>query len=266
MLVSRGLEVLATAAVALAATSACTSRVSDAGAARQNAPAPAPRLDDYAAERAAMVEDQIAGRGVKDAAVLAAMRKVPRHEFVPSEVRFLSYADRPFPIGFDQTISQPYIVALMSELAGVRRGTRVLEIGTGSGYQAAVLSEMGADVYSIEIVAPLGKRAADTLARLGYKKIKVRIGDGYKGWPEAAPFDAILVTAAPPRVPEPLKQQLKLGGRLVIPVGEAGAQELKVLTRTPRGFDEQVTIPVRFVPMTGKAQEPHRTTPSGVDR
>jgi protein-L-isoaspartate(D-aspartate) O-methyltransferase len=199
-----------------------------------------------------MVDEQIVPRGIKDPAVLAAMRRVPRHLFVPEDVRALAYADRPLPIGHDQTISQPAIVATMSALANVRRGGRVLEVGTGSGYQAAVLAAMGAEVYSIEIVAPLGDQAAKLLAQMGYKNVKTRIGDGYRGWPEAAPFDAILVTAAPPQVPEPLKSQLKIGGRLVIPVGTV-EQELRVLTRTRTGWDERTVIPVRFVPMTGEA-------------
>jgi protein-L-isoaspartate(D-aspartate) O-methyltransferase len=209
--------------------------------------------DPTQAARDRMVDEQLVPRGIKDKAVLAAMRKVPRHQFVPAEQAPYAYADRPLPIGFDQTISQPAIVGHMTELAAVRRGSRVLEIGTGSGYQAAVLAALGAEVYTIEIVEPLGKRAATDLARLGYGAIKTRIGDGYQGWPEAAPFDAIIVTAAPPKVPEPLKQQLKRGGRLVIPVGET-YQELLLIKRTERGFSEEKIIPVRFVPMTGKAQ------------
>jgi protein-L-isoaspartate(D-aspartate) O-methyltransferase len=210
--------------------------------------------DPTSSAREVMVETQIAARGVRDRAVLAALRRVPRHEFVPEEVRSQAYADRPLPIGLDQTISQPYIVALMTELAAVGPGKRVLEIGTGSGYQAAVLAELGAEVYSIEIVAPLGKRAAATLGRLGYRAVRTKIGDGYQGWPEAAPFDAVVVTAAPPRIPEPLKRQLKVGGRLVIPVGE-GVQELKVITKLSDRFVERTAIPVRFVPMTGEAQK-----------
>jgi protein-L-isoaspartate(D-aspartate) O-methyltransferase len=202
--------------------------------------------------REKMVQEQIAGRGVKNAAVLSAMRKVPRHKFMPEAVRRYAYDDRPVPIGMGQTISQPYIVALMTELAAVGRGSRVLEIGTGSGYQAAVLAELGADVYSIEILALLRDRAVEILARLGYAQVKTRAGDGYQGWPEAAPFDAIIVTAAPARVPEPLKQQLKVGGRLVLPVGKVD-QELEVILRTAVGFSEESVIPVRFVPMTGKA-------------
>ena len=216
--------------------------------------ASAPAGDATRMARERMVREQIAGRGLKNTAVLAAMRKVPRHEFMPENLRPFAYDDRPAPIGLGQTISQPYIVALMTELAAVGRGSRVLEIGTGSGYQAAVLAELGADVYSIEILAPLRERAVEILARLGYGQVKTRVGDGYLGWPEAAPFDAIIVTAAPPRVPEPLKQQLKVGGRLVLPVGRFD-QELEVITRAAVGFSEKSVIPVRFVPMTGKADQ-----------
>jgi protein-L-isoaspartate(D-aspartate) O-methyltransferase len=168
-------------------------------------------------------------------------------------VRRFAYDDRPVPIGLGQTISQPYIVALMTELAAVGHGSRVLEIGTGSGYQAAVLAELGADVYSVEILAPLRKRAAEVLSRIGYAQVKTRVGDGYLGWAEAAPFDAIIVTAAPADVPETLMQQLKVGGRLVLPVGKVD-QELEVFTRTAVGFSERNVIPVRFVPMTGNAE------------
>jgi protein-L-isoaspartate(D-aspartate) O-methyltransferase len=213
--------------------------------------------DRWAVLRAAMVADQIAARDVRDPAVLRAMRTVPRHELVPEGVRPEAYNDHPLPIGAGQTISQPYIVALMTELARVRPGDRVLEVGTGSGYQAAVLAEMGATVFTIEIVDALATRAAADLARLGYDTVHVRAGDGYLGWPEEAPFDAIIVTAAPPRVPPPLREQLKVSGRLVIPVGDT-FQELRVITRTARGFREQAVIPVRFVPMTGKAQEGRR--------
>jgi protein-L-isoaspartate(D-aspartate) O-methyltransferase len=202
-----------------------------------------------------MVSEQIEARGVRDARVLAAMRKVPRHRFVPNAERAQAYADRPLPIGHRQTISQPYIVALMSELAGVKPGDTVLKVGTGSGYQAAVLAEMGVKVFSIEIIKPLAKQAKATLDELGYgKRVTVRHGDGYAGWPERAPFDAVVVTAAPPRIPGPLKQQLKVGGRLVIPVGKYFQSLLRV-TRTKDGFREESVIPVRFVPMTGKAQE-----------
>ena len=201
-----------------------------------------------------MVTEQIESRGVRDPRVLAAMRKVPRHEFVPEEQRPHAYEDHPLPIGHDQTISQPFIVAAMTELAQVGPGTRVLEIGTGSGYQAAVLAELGAEVFSIEIVEPLARSAAATLDRLGYR-VTVRAGDGYQGWPDRAPFDVILVTAAPPRIPEPLQQQLVDGGRLVIPVGDR-YQELVVLTRRGNQLDRRSVFPVRFVPMTGEAQVP----------
>ncbi len=203
--------------------------------------------------RQRLVSEQIESRGVTDPRVLAAMRTVPRHEFVPREQRPLAYEDHPLPIGHGQTISQPYIVAAMTELAQVRPGSKVLEIGTGSGYQAAVLAEIGADVYTIEIIPELAESADATLKRLGYH-VHVRAGDGYQGWPEHAPFDAILVTAAPPRVPEPLKQQLTVGGRLVIPVGDF-YQELLVLTRLPEGFQHRSVFPVRFVPMTGEVQK-----------
>jgi len=201
-----------------------------------------------------MVREQIEARGVRDPLTLAAMRKVRRHEFVPAPMIPFAYGDRPLPIGYEQTISQPYIVAFMTEALGLRGGETVLEVGTGSGYQAAVLAEIAARVYTIEIVAPLAERARADLARLGYANVHVRAGDGYLGWPEAAPFDAIIVTAAAPRIPEPLKAQLKDGGRLVIPVGEDD-QSLVVLTRTGSEFVAQTVLPVRFVPMTGKVRE-----------
>ena len=197
-----------------------------------------------------MVEEQIAARGVSDRAVLRAMGAVPRHEFVPAGVRPGAYADRPLPIGHGQTISQPYIVALMTELAAVKPGDRVLEIGTGSGYQAAILAELGAEVYSIEIVEPLARRAAETLRRLGYDRVHVRHGDGTRGWPDAAPFVAIVATAAPAEVPPALIAQLAPGGRLVIPVG-TDDQELQLLVRTASGIETRRVVPVRFVPMVG---------------
>lgn len=214
------------------------------------------RRGDLAAEREAMVRATIEARGVADPRVLAAMRRVPRHEFVPSELRSLAYADHPLPIGEGQTISQPFVVASMTELAQVAPGETVLEIGTGSGYQAAVLAEMGANVYTIEIVASLARRAERDLARLGYgDSVQVRAGDGYRGWPEAAPFAAILVTAAPDHIPEPLVDQIAPGGRMVIPVGaEADAQELLVIEKTSSGRIVRRAYPVRFVPMTGEAQ------------
>jgi protein-L-isoaspartate(D-aspartate) O-methyltransferase len=205
--------------------------------------------------RMRMVSEQIEARGVAQARVLAAMRKVPRHRFVPASQDAYAYEDRPLPIGHQQTISQPYIVALMTELADVRQGDTVLEVGTGSGYQAAVLAEMGVKVFSIEIVEALAEGAAALLSELGYgKHVEVRHGDGYGGWPEQAPFDAIIVTAAPPKIPQPLKEQLEVGGHLLIPVGQHFQSLLRV-TRTKKGFDEESVIPVRFVPMTGKAQQ-----------
>jgi protein-L-isoaspartate(D-aspartate) O-methyltransferase len=209
---------------------------------------------DLAGDRERMVRTQIAARGVRDPLTLAALRKVPRHRFVPERLLSQAYADYPLPIGQEQTISQPYIVAFMTEALGLRGGESVLEVGTGCGYQAAVLAEIAAQVRSIEIVAPLAVEARERLARLGYRNVEVRSGDGYEGWPEAAPFDAIMVTAAAPRVPEPLKRQLREGGRLVIPVGE-DLQELVLLTRRGDRLEEQRLLPVRFVPMTGRVRE-----------
>ena len=219
-------------------------------AAPSSSPHAEPSADSFVAARSVMVETQIAARGMHDPAVLAAMRRVPRHEFVPGRVRERAYADHPLPIGEGQTISQPYVVALMTELAAVAPGARVLEVGTGSGYQAAVLAEVGADVYTIEIVESLARSARATLDRLGYGRVHTRHGDGYRGWPEAAPFAAIVVTAAPPEVPPDLLAQLAPGGRLVVPVG-TGEQELQVHERTPDGIRVRRVTPVQFVPMTG---------------
>jgi protein-L-isoaspartate(D-aspartate) O-methyltransferase len=205
---------------------------------------------DFEQARTRMVAGQLAARDIDDGRVLAAMRKVPRHEFVPADVRAQAYEDSPLPIGHGQTISQPYIVALMTQLAMVGPHARVLEVGTGSGYQAAVLAELAGEVYTIEILEPLARRAEQTLARLGYTRVHVRHGDGWRGWPEAAPFDAILVTAAPPKVPPALLDQLAVGGRLVIPVGDDD-QELRVYHRTKAGIETRDVAPVRFVPMTG---------------
>ncbi|HRN63011.1 MAG TPA: protein-L-isoaspartate(D-aspartate) O-methyltransferase [Luteimonas sp.] len=216
---------------------------------------------DDAARRNHMVERQLAGRGIDDARVLEVMRKVERHRFVPESFASQAYEDNPLPIGHGQTISQPYIVALMTQLARPAPGDRVLEVGTGSGYQAAVLAELVAQVYSIEIVAPLAGQAAALLDELGYGNVEVRAGDGYAGWPEHAPFDAIVVTAAPERIPAPLLEQLGPGGRLVIPVGPIHAvQELRVVEKRADGsLHEQVVTPVRFVPLTGEAADQDRT-------
>ncbi|HEX6850555.1 MAG TPA: protein-L-isoaspartate(D-aspartate) O-methyltransferase [Candidatus Polarisedimenticolaceae bacterium] len=204
-------------------------------------------------DRERMVDTQIVARGVKDRCVLQAMRTVPRERFVPESQRAFAFADGPLAIGEGQTISQPYIVALMTELARPAPGQKVLEVGTGSGYQAAVLAACFQEVFTIEILPDLGRRAEALLRDLGVSNVRVRIGDGYDGWPEAAPFHAIVVTAAPDTIPKPLLEQLKVGGRLVIPVGVAD-QELVVVTRTAEGFRRESVIPVRFVPMTGKAE------------
>lgn len=198
-----------------------------------------------------MVEEQVESRGVRDSRVLHAMRTVPRHWFVPDEVAGRAYADRPLPIGHGQTISQPYIVAFMTQALEVKDNHRVLEIGTGSGYQAAVLSGLAKEVFTIEIVADLGRRAAAVLKEGGYQNVSTRIGDGYQGWPEHAPFDRIIVTAAPDHVPQPLVAQLAPDGRMVIPVGPVGGlQELLVITKTDKGVVQKRTIPVMFVPLT----------------
>jgi protein-L-isoaspartate(D-aspartate) O-methyltransferase len=284
--------------------------------------------DEYAFMRERMVSSQIVRRGVSDKLVLSAMRKVPRHLFVPEELLFsigmkfgdeldskggisqelrqefednghllsqdvsisvtkrgavwlvnddkgkryfvertgdklgvypekmrrFAYEDRPLPIGEDQTISQPYIVALMTELLGLKGGEKVLEIGTGSGYQAAILAEIAKEVYTIEIIESLANTAEERLQKMGYKNITVKWGDGYQGWEEHAPFDGVIVTAAPDHIPQPLVDQLKIGGRMVIPVGDY-FQELKLLTKTEEGVKEKSVLPVRFVPMTGEAQE-----------
>jgi protein-L-isoaspartate(D-aspartate) O-methyltransferase len=209
---------------------------------------PAQAQDAYVRERERMVTTQIEARGVRDPRVLAAMRKVPRHLFVPANAQADAHYDGPLPIGHEQTISQPFIVASMSEALELRGNEKVLEIGTGSGYQAAVLAELAAQVYSIEIVQPLAEQSDQLLKKLGYTNITVRHGDGYKGWPEAAPFDAIIVTAAPPEIPQALIDQLKLGGRMVIPVG-GGEQHLLRITKTPQGIQKEHLYPVRFVPM-----------------
>jgi protein-L-isoaspartate(D-aspartate) O-methyltransferase len=226
------------AALAMLSASAAAQRPSEDARAR------------FRARRLAMVERHIAGEGIKDSATLRAMREVPRHELVPVELRDEAYEDHPLPIGFGQTISQPYIVGYMTEIVRPRPGMRVLEVGTGSGYQAAVLAATGADVYSIEIFRALADTARARLTRLGYRSVTVRHGDGHDGWPEAAPFDAIVLSCAAERIPEPLWQQLAEGGRLLYPRGSADAiQELVLVTKTREGPREERLVPVSFVPL-----------------
>ena len=218
-----------------------------------------PGFSDRVDERMQMVRDGIEHypyQPVKDPRVLQAMRRVPRHLFVPVEYQDLAYVNSPLSIGYNQTISQPFIVAHMTELLQLKPEYRVLEIGTGSGYQAAVLAELCNHVYTIEIVEPLGRQAEKLLKELGYDQVQVRIGDGYKGWPEAAPFDRILVTCAPEKIPQPLLDQLAPGGRMVIPVGrQLGTQYLVEVTKDRKGHISQTKhTPVRFVPMTGKPE------------
>ena len=200
-----------------------------------------------------MVEQQLLTRDITDPRVVAAMRQVPRDRFVPLDQRLWAYEDRPLPIGHRQTISQPYIVAYMTQALRLTPDAKVLEVGTGSGYQAAVLAELVDAVYSIEIVPELADRARDTLADLGYANVEVQQGDGYAGWPQQAPFDAIMVTAAPDHIPPPLVDQIAVGGRLIIPVGQ-DRQALMILTRTENGVERETALPVRFVPMTGEAE------------
>jgi protein-L-isoaspartate(D-aspartate) O-methyltransferase len=216
----------------------------------EGSPVPAQNFEE---ERRRMVAQQIERRGICDRRVLEAMREVPRHEFVPTAARTRSYCDQPLPIGFGQTISQPYIVAFMLERLLLRPTDRVLEVGTGSGYQAAVLSKLVAQVFSIEILDELIHRATEDLQRLGYRNIFVKCGDGYQGWPEFAPFDAITVAAAPDHIPQPLIGQLREGGRMVIPVGDTFDQELLLIEKFPGALRKRVMCPVRFVPFTRRA-------------
>lgn len=204
-----------------------------------------------------MVQRQLMTRGINDARVLAAMAKVPREEFVAPESRSASYEDGPLPIGYGQTISQPYIVAFMTDQLRPKQSDRVLEVGTGSGYQAAILAELVSEVYSVEIVEPLAKSAEAILQRLGYKNVRLKIGDGYQGWPEKGPFDAIIVTCAPDKVPQTLVDQLKDDGRMVIPVGDRFAQQLYLLEKKNGQLKQSATLPVRFVPMTREAAKPN---------
>jgi protein-L-isoaspartate(D-aspartate) O-methyltransferase len=201
-----------------------------------------------------MVEHQIKERGIKDQRVLDAMLRVRRHEYVPREYFNQAYEDYPLPIGYSQTISQPYIVAYMTEALDLQGDEKVLEIGTGSGYQAAVLGELARSVFTIEIIEPLCSHAAHLLQQQGYKNIQVRCGDGYLGWPEEAPFDAVMVTAAPTTVPQSLIDQLAEGGRMIIPIGKY-SQSLLLLTKTNGRVTEKKLLPVRFVPMTGKSAQ-----------
>lgn len=214
--------------------------------------------DPLLAARRQMVDRQLKARGIADERVLSVMGQIPRHLFVPSSLRIQAYRDSPLPIGHQQTISQPYVVAFMTGALRLEGGEKVLEIGTGSGYQAAVLGLMAKEVYTIEIVPELAAEAAATLKRLGYANVQVRSGDGYQGWPEKAPFDAIMVTAAPEHIPQPLVDQLAPGGRMVLPVGGQGLweeQHLIAIERTKTGVSRRRILPVRFVPMTGQALE-----------
>jgi protein-L-isoaspartate(D-aspartate) O-methyltransferase len=212
--------------------------------------------EPYEAARLRMVQEQIAARGVEDQRVLDAMRRVPRHQFVPEQYRAHAYEDHPLPIPEGQTISQPYVVAAMTEQLRLEGKERVLEVGTGSGYQAAILAELAEEVYTIEIVRPLAETARARLADLGYRNVTVRWGNGYLGWPAHAPFDSIIVTAAPERVPPALVEQLAVGGRMVIPVGGEDHQELLLVTRDEEGVRESSLMGVRFVPMTGSPEPP----------
>ena len=208
---------------------------------------------EFAAERQKMVEQQLKPRGIHDERVLAAMAKVPREEFVPENLRDKGYSDGALPIGHDQTISQPFIVAFMTEQLRLQPNDRVLEIGTGSGYQTAVLAELVKEVYTIEIIEPLAKNASARLARLDYNNAHVKVGDGFQGWPEVAPFDAIIVTCAPDKVPQPLTEQLKDGGRMLVPVGSGIDQQLYLLEKKNGQLAQTAILPVRFVPMIGEA-------------
>ncbi len=208
-----------------------------------------PQPSDFSARREAMVAQQIEARGVTDPATLAVIRAVPRHEFVPAPLRDEAYADCPLPIGHGQTISQPYIVAFMTEAIRPQPGERILEVGSGSGYQAAILAHTGADVFTVEIVEPLAAMARENLERLGYKNARVLHGDGYRGWPEHAPYDAIVVTCAPDKIPPELVAQLRDGGRMIIPVGDGFSQELILLRKHGDQVQQQSILPVRFVPM-----------------
>jgi protein-L-isoaspartate(D-aspartate) O-methyltransferase len=238
------------AAILAFAAGSLSSALASSGRPRSSGKGEAISEEEFTRRRLALVEKHIAPH-IQDPVVLEAMRVAPRHLFVPEHLREHAYEDHPLPIGEGQTISQPFIVALMTELLAVGPESRVLEIGTGSGYQAAVLAEVAGEVYSIEIVEPLARRAARDLEAAGYSRIHLRIGDGYLGWPEAAPFDGIIVTCAPDHVPRPLEEQLVEGGRLVIPVGPQWNQELVIVEKQGGKLVRRDVIPVRFVPMTG---------------
>lgn len=210
---------------------------------------------DFEVQRREMVDLQIRQRGIHERGVLQAMEQVPRHLFVPESVRPKAYGDEALPLGQGRTIYQPYVVALMTSLLNLDRGDRVLEVGTGTGYHAAVLSRIAKEVYSIEIDSAVAAQAKRRLAALGYYNIDVRHGDGYQGWPDKAPFDAILLSAAPPRLPKPLLDQLRVGGRMVVPVGGSFFQDLLVITKTADGLEKRTVIPVRLTPMTGKVRD-----------
>jgi protein-L-isoaspartate(D-aspartate) O-methyltransferase len=212
--------------------------------------------DAYESQRRAMVEQQIKQRGITKPEVLAAMEQVPRHMFVPDSLRADAYSDRPLPLGQGRTVYQPYMVALMTSLLDLKHGDKVLEIGTGTGYHAAVLSRIAREVYSIEIVEPVANQASKRLSVLGYHNVEVLNGDGYQGWPDKAPFDAILLSAAPPTIPsiKPLLKQLRIGGKMVVPVG-GFFQDLLVITKAADGLEKRTVIPVRLSPMKGKAQD-----------
>lgn len=210
----------------------------------------------YSQSRNEMVDSQLIGRGISDKNTIKAMRKVPRHKFVPDYVREMAYSDTPLPIGMGQTISQPYIVAYMTELLKPKKGQKILEIGTGSGYQTAILSEIGCEVYTIEIVEALAVYARKILTDMGYSNIHFKIGDGYQGWEMYSPYDGIIVAAAPSEIPEPLISQLSEKGKMVIPVGD-DLQELLLVTKTKDGIKEERMSPVRFVPMRGEAEQHH---------
>ena len=215
---------------------------------------------EYSILRNNMVEKQIIGRGIQDPRVIEAMRKVPRHLFVPESGKKFAYSDRPLAIGYGQFISRPYIIALMTEALKLEGGEKVLEIGTGSGYQSAIMAEIVEEVYSIEIINELANQAKQRLDELGHENIHIKVADGYHGWKEFALFDDILVTAAPDHIPLPLLEQLKVGGQMIIPVGEL-FQELILLTKTSEGYQEQRIIPVKFEPMTGEAEKKSEVPP-----